>query len=54
MPTDLIPNPPQDAIATQPEPWTEQPPGRSLLDLLLALAERKWFILAMTFAGAWS
>lgn len=52
MPTDLSPNPPQDAIATQPEPWTEQPHGRNLLDLLLALAERKWSILTMTFAGA--
>ena len=52
MPTDLIPNPPQDAIPTQPEPWAEEPPGRSLLDLLVALAERKWFILSMTLAGA--
>jgi len=30
----------------------EAPPGRGLLDLLLALAERKWFILSMTLAGA--
>ena len=52
VPTDLIPNPPQDAIPTQPEPWAEEPPGRSLLDLLVALAERKWFILSMTLAGA--
>ncbi len=52
MPTDIIPNPPQDAIATEPEPWAEAPPGHGLLDLLLALAERKWFILSMTFAGA--
>ena len=52
MPTDIIPNPPQDAIATEPEPWMEAPPGRGLLDLLLALAERKWFILSMTLAGA--
>jgi uncharacterized protein involved in exopolysaccharide biosynthesis len=49
VPTDLDQNPPRDAIAVQP--WIEDPHGRSLLDLLLALAERKWFILTMTFAG---
>jgi len=49
VPTDLNPNPSRDAIATQP--WIEAPQGRSLLDLLLALAERKWFILTMTVAG---
>ena len=52
MPTDLIPNLPADLIATQPEPWAAEPPGHSLLDLLLTLAERKWFILSMTLAGA--
>jgi uncharacterized protein involved in exopolysaccharide biosynthesis len=52
VPTDIIPNPPQDAIATEPEHWMEAPPGRGLLDLLLTLAERKWFILSMTLAGA--
>jgi uncharacterized protein involved in exopolysaccharide biosynthesis len=44
-------NPPQDAIPAQPETWAKEPPGLSLLDLLLALAERKWFILTMTLAG---
>ncbi len=51
MPTDPTPNPPQYAILTQAEPWAEEPPGPGLLDLLLALAQRKWFILAMTLAG---
>ena len=51
MPTDLHTNPPQDATPVQPESWAEEPPGLSLLDLLLALAERKWFILAMALAG---
>ena len=44
-------NPPQDSIPAQPETWVEEPPGPGLLDLLLALAERKWFILGMTLAG---
>ena len=51
MPTDIIPNPQQDAIATEPELWAVAPPRWGLLDLLLALAERKWFILSMTLAG---
>jgi uncharacterized protein involved in exopolysaccharide biosynthesis len=51
VPTDIIPNPQQDAIATEPELWAVAPPRRGLLDLLLALAERKWFILSMTLAG---
>ncbi len=52
MPTELYPNPPENAIATQPEPWIEEPHGLGLLDMLLALAQRKRFILTMTFAGA--
>ncbi len=52
MPTDLDPNPPQEALAAQLELRNEEPSGFSLLDLLLALAERKWFILWMVLAGA--
>lgn len=51
MPLDMTLNPPKDAIPAETDPWAEQPPERTLLDLLLALAERKWFILTMTFAG---
>ena len=51
MSTDPNLNPPQDAIPAQREFWDEAPPGPGLLDLLLVLAERKWFILGMTFAG---
>ena len=51
MPTDPNPNPPPNAIPTQPEYWAEDPPGPGLLDLLLTLAERKWLILSMAFAG---
>ncbi|HEY9140074.1 MAG TPA: Wzz/FepE/Etk N-terminal domain-containing protein [Bryobacteraceae bacterium] len=52
MPTDTTLNPPQDAIPAQPEDWAEAPADPGLLDLLLALAERKRFILAMACAGA--
>ena len=44
-------NPPPDAVPAQMETWVEEPPGPGLLDLLLALAERKWSILGMTLAG---
>jgi uncharacterized protein involved in exopolysaccharide biosynthesis len=44
-------NSPPDAIPAQPETWVEEPPGPGLLDLLLALAERKWSILGITLAG---
>jgi uncharacterized protein involved in exopolysaccharide biosynthesis len=51
VPPDPKPNPPQDAIPTRPDRRAEEPPGLSLLDLLLTLAERKKFILGMTLAG---
>src|ERR1017187_1422994 len=51
VPPDLNRNPPPDANPALPRPWAEEPPGLSLLNLLLTLAERKWFILTMTFAG---
>ena len=44
-------NPTQDAIPAQMDTWAGGPPGPSLLDVLLALAERKWSILAITLAG---
>jgi tyrosine-protein kinase Etk/Wzc len=49
VPTDPKLNPPQDAIPAQLGARAEGPPG--LLDLLLALAERKWTILGITLAG---
>ena len=45
------PNPPRDAIPAQMETWVEGPPGPGLLDVFLALAERKWSILGITLAG---
>jgi uncharacterized protein involved in exopolysaccharide biosynthesis len=44
-------NPPQDALPAQPASWAEEPSGPGMLDLLLALAERKWSILGITLAG---
>ena len=44
-------NPTPEAIPAQPGTWAEEPPGPGILDLLLALAERKWSILGITLAG---
>ncbi len=44
-------NPPPDANPAQPGTWAEEPPAPGMLDLLLALAERKWSIVGITLAG---
>jgi uncharacterized protein involved in exopolysaccharide biosynthesis len=44
-------NPPQDAIPARPETKADEPPGPGMLDLLLALVERKWSIVWVTLAG---
>ncbi len=49
MPTDTNVKVPQESVIDLP--WVDESTGLSLMGLLLALAERKWFILLMTLAG---
>lgn len=49
--SDMDVNPPAEAMPPQPVGLSEEPVRLGLLDVLLALAERKWLILAMTLAG---
>lgn len=50
--SDLDLNSPQEAILIEPPSSSETPAKLSFLDVLLALAERKWLILMMTAGGA--